>query len=265
MIEQVSGRPYPRFIEHRLLDPAGLDDIFYCADDVDHPGMSSFYSISPDGPVPAAPIDMSQGYSTGGLCSTADALARWTYRLHTSPPFRAELYRRMTTPERLPDGTRLSYGYGTGVGTLGDHALLFHGGAIFGADAQAVYFPDDSLAVVALSNTDGAGMMTLENRISRLLLDVPDPEPVPLTPGEMNRYVGTYRSAGPTVTIAVSDGRLTAAGLWSEDPVPLIPLGDGKFAGENRLEQIHFDGGDDAPDGFLFTHYGARIFHFDRE
>ena len=92
-------------------------------------------------------------------------------------------YRRMVTPETLPDGKALSYGYGVGVGDLHGHRYLWHGGGLPGFDAQAAYFPGDDLTVIVLCNTDGGDIaMHLENALSRLVLHVPPRADLPLSP-----------------------------------------------------------------------------------
>jgi CubicO group peptidase (beta-lactamase class C family) len=203
---------------------------------------------------------MTQGFSTGGLCATAGDVARFVRAVHTGA-LRRDLEEQMTTPRTLPDGTRLSYGFGVGVGSLGGHRLYFHGGTFFGADAQAVDFPDDDLTVVVLSNTDGAGVMEVENRISRLLLGVGPPRPRPLE--DPGRYAGTYRRGDAEVVVEAGSGQLTVRGLWGDDPVPLVHLGEATFAAADQLYRVRFE----AAAGerrLVLTHYGARIAVFRR-
>lgn len=264
LIEHLTDLSYADYVERRLLTPAGLEDMFYCSKRPEYPFMTAFYSPGEDGPQPAADVHMSQGFSTGGLCATADDLATWMASVFTTPPFSDSLLIRMTTPDSLLDGTRLGYGYGLGVGWLGTHPLYFHGGSIFGADAQAVHFPQDSLTIVALANTDGAGMMRLENRISRQLLDVDDPMTIKLDSTLIERYSGLYSNEGITVQVLEGEGGLTLSGLWGEDPVALIPIGPGVFQADDHLERIRFEENASGVMTALLTHYGARILEFEQ-
>lgn len=260
IVERVSGLSYPEYLRRRVFEPLGLDDTFYCADAEDHPRLSRPYSLR-EGRLQEAPsVHMSQGYSTGGVCSTAQDVARFVRALHHGA-LGSALHRRMTTPSTLPDGTRLSYGFGVGVGELGGHRLYFHGGGFFGTDAQAVHFPDDDLTVVVLANTDGADAMRLENQISRLLLGVEEPVPRPLP--DAAPYSGTYARGGTEVVVEATGAGLSVRGLWGEAPTPLDYLGDHTFAARGRLRRLRFEI-DAEPARLVLTHYGARIAVFER-
>lgn len=260
IVERVSGLSYPEYLRRRVFEPLGLDDTVYCADAADHPRLARPYSMR-DGSLQAAPAaHMSQGYSTGGVCATAEDVARFVRALHHGA-VAPGLHRRMTSPPTLPDGTRLSYGFGVGVGELGGHRLYFHGGGFFGADAQAVHFPEDDLTVVVLANTDGADAMRLENRISRLLLGVEDPAPRPLADPAL--YAGTYVRGGTEMVVEAGGGGLTVRGLWGEAPVPLSYLGEHTFAARGRLRRLRFEPRAEPP-RLVLSHYGARIAVFER-
>lgn len=260
IVERVSGLAYPEYLRRRVFEPLGLDDTVYCADAADHPRLSRPYSLREGRLLEAPPVHMSQGYSTGGVCSTAQDLARFVRALHHGAVAPA-LHRRMTTPPTLPDGTELSYGFGVGVGELGGHRLYFHGGEFFGADAQAVHFPDNDLTVVVLANTDGADAMRLENRISRLLLGVEESAPRPLP--DAAPYSGTYARGGTEVVVEATGAGLSVRGLWGEAPTPLDYLGDHTFAAQGRLRRLRFEI-DAEPARLVLTHYGARIAVFER-
>lgn len=249
LIEKVSGMPYPAYLRQRLFEPLGLTHTSYCGGSALVPRRVRGYVAEEGTFANAPPVDMSQGYAAGGICSTVGDLLRWQQALHLERFNGAELHRAMVTtaPGR-------SYGLGIGVGAHGSHRVLFHYGGVFGFDAAIVTYPDDGVAIAVLANCDDAAS-DVETRVARALLGIGE-EPAQQLPAEMRaRIVGTYRTArGFTMRIAARDDALFLEADGAR-PVRITYVGGDAFRQERSLDLLHVDG-----ERLAITHYGAVRF-----
>ena len=90
----------------------------------------------------------------GGIWSTAGDIAKWDLAL-MRPGFLTPASREVMFTERiLRDGTPTGYAGGLAVAQSGGRTIRRHGGATSGFSATNVFVPEDTAAVVLLSNTD---------------------------------------------------------------------------------------------------------------
>jgi D-alanyl-D-alanine carboxypeptidase len=361
IIEQVTGRSWHQAIVDRIARPLGLRTIAYAGDAI--PATARGYSRQGDAYLPAAGVHISVAHAAGGLVGSADDLARWAQALHHGRVVTPALYREMTTPARLADGSTQPYGFGLRLRAMLGKPAYVHGGAGRGLDADSVYVPSEDLYVVVLANTDDpqTDPSVLTRRLAALAMGSPipsftradvdlasleplfgaysaesgpprrffarggklyvgrgdeerevfaagadrfffgpgdlawfrilrkadgmhvleahDPEAAaPLTarrtgavpqafavaPAVLKGYVGTYKTEGPTVKVALAaDGSLTIAGPNGEAN-PMRPVSDTEFRVEGTPMRLVFH-----PEGGktdrLTLHRGARELHGKRE
>ena len=62
----------------------------------------------------------------------------------------------METATKLKDGKTAGYGLGFSIGTLSGHRLVSHGGEVGGFVAANYVLPDDSIAIVVLTNQEAS-------------------------------------------------------------------------------------------------------------
>ena len=103
-------------------------------------------------------------------------------------------------------------GFGLAVAKLGEHRKIGHGGGINGFLTELDYYPDDSLTVVVLANSESAKPSRLAEDIARLVLGVPPPVVQDLTLGaaELARFAGTYALGPLQVRVFEAAGKLQA-------------------------------------------------------
>lgn len=175
VVEKTAGMPWGAFVTQRLLVPLGLGATRDGQTSELVPGRARGYSRKKAGGFENAwYVSLTQGYSAGGLLSTAGDIATWIRRLEVQPPIAPASARAMTTPATLPGGKVLAYGYGLGVDMFAGRRRLFHGGGLPGFDAWAAYVPDEDLALAVLCNTDGDAAMEVADTMAGLLLGAPD-------------------------------------------------------------------------------------------
>ena len=261
IIEKASGMKYGEYLAKNVFAPAGLRESFYCATTALIPHRARGYSRGASGFVNAKYFSPSQGFSVGGVCSTAPDLARWVEALASGRVISPAAYRQMTTPSPaiLPDGERLTSGFGTGVGENEGHRVLYHAGGIFGFDAMEAWYPQDDLIIVVLSNTDGELAGEIENAVARLALAIPAPVDRPLPAGLGAACLGAYRIGESRIQVRDRDGRLSIE-MPGEKPQPLLYREGEEFSLGSGPAVIRFVLAGGAAREFRLTQYGATRF-----
>jgi CubicO group peptidase (beta-lactamase class C family) len=90
------------------------------------------------------------------LAMTASDLARWDSTMIRESLLTPASYREMQREVRLRNGAGTGYGLGVDVAMSNGHFLVEHDGEVSGFTAENMVFPEDSVAVVVLTNQDAA-------------------------------------------------------------------------------------------------------------
>ncbi len=239
LVEKASGQPYATYLQTRFFGPLGLTRTRYGTETDFIPGMVSGYA---PGGKPAPYLSMSQPYAAGSLVSSAEDLARWTLALHGGKVVKPETLKLMTTPARTTDGKEHPYGFGLALRTVQGRRLVGHGGGINGFVCHVEADPAAQAVAVVLCNTVDPGVAPdfLTRRLVGLATGAPVTEPVavPMSPEQLQRFVGAYESEGRRRTISFDQGRLWSrvGGRTSE----LIPTGPLTFAVKDGDTQLRF-------------------------
>ena len=154
ILERVTGEPYARLLQERLLGPLGLHDTVYDDGRSVIPRMAQGYTRVAGTLERAEYIDPSVPYAAGMMVSTVHDLQRWAEALYRGDPFQhPETAERMRTPVTGP----VAYGlmvYDQPVGALAVPTVI-HGGAIPGFTSALAYMPREGLTLVVIDNTFG--------------------------------------------------------------------------------------------------------------
>jgi D-alanyl-D-alanine carboxypeptidase len=252
IIERASGKPYATYLEEEFYKPLGLSQTYYCSQKPIIKHRAQGYQRANRQLANAEYLSMTQPFSAGALCSTVGDLVAWQRALVGGKVVRPASYAAMTTPESLGDGKPLTYGYGLGVGTFEKRRRVSHGGGINGFNTELAYYPDDTLHVVVLANTE-SNPTRLADQIARAALGLPllmPPRGIALAGAERARYVGTYTLTTPsgqrTPIRVFEQGDTLVAQVGGQMTGRLIPLGNHLFVlRENPEVRITFavDGG----------------------
>ena len=197
IIEKASGMPYEDFVKQDLFDRAGMSDSHYCSTSRIVKRRAHGYDTGKDGLVLAAYLDQRWPYAAGSLCSTAWDLVAWNQALHGGRILSPASYREITTPGTLNDGTRLRYAKGLMIDSLNGRRAIFHGGDINGFATDLEYFPDDSLTIAVLVNTEGPIRPdAIARSIANVIYGSTAPPIAVAFPGSLSDFVGEYRGQG---------------------------------------------------------------------
>ena len=195
IIANVSGESSLDFITQRILQPLGMHDTVWNAEDVDPQRLAKGYHWL-EGKWVEEPLLPSGGDAAvfGGLYSTVADLARWVaFQLSAWPPreeleggfVRRATLREMQQPQRLytpateaPEIGRPvvwsagGYGYGLSVTYEGSLAIVGHAGGLPGFGSHMCWAPDYDLGVVALGNVRYASMRMASTEALRQSLTI---------------------------------------------------------------------------------------------
>ncbi len=175
IVEKVSGMPFFQFVQKNLLDPVGMKS----ASNFDsNPRVTDAtgYIRYGLGPLRAAP-DAGKGwmYGAGMLAMTASDLAKWDISLLTRSLMAPASYQAMFGETTLRNGASSNYGLGQFTQMSGGHFFIEHNGEVSGFTAENFVYPDDTAAIVVLTNQDAAPASgAIASQIARLLFTTED-------------------------------------------------------------------------------------------
>jgi CubicO group peptidase (beta-lactamase class C family) len=234
VISQVTGIPYPAYVERELLLPLGLTQTRYADEHQLIANRAQGYEYY-GGQLMNAPYVSSSGIGVGagGLCSTVGDLVRWTHLLYGGKVVAPASLAQMMAPTVLAGGDTVAYGFGLNLDHLGSHSRIYHGGTRPGFGAFLAHYPADSLTIVVLTNA-GSGRAKaeeVEKVLARTALGIRE-QNLALSAPELARYEGTYRlqARGRTLDLRVFTEGGQLKGQATGQPVaPLRYQGNHEF------------------------------------
>jgi CubicO group peptidase (beta-lactamase class C family) len=229
MVRRVSGQSLRAFAGDRIFKPLGMADTRFGEDHTEIvPRRAPAYSARAGG---GWSVSVPYGASTG-LFTTVGDLLKWEQNLVDARVGGPALVAWMQTSGRLNDGTETGYGGGLMVGDYRGLRTVHHDGFDGGYRAEAVLFPDQRLAIVALCNAATVEPTERTRRVADLYLSdqVKTPALAPAvaaSDAEQAAWAGVYwsPSTDEVVQLEWKDGALRQSG----SPTPFVPIGDGVF------------------------------------
>ena len=179
IIEVVSGKSYPEFIDEEIFKKLGMQNSYYGGNKI-IPNRASGYGLSARGFFENAEyLDMIWPYSAGALLSTVEDLNTWFFALRNGDLVSKESYQLMVTLGQLSNGETVDYGLGFDLSDqfgfkLSDQfgvSTVSHSGGIHGFTADSYYIVEDDVYVVALTNRLGSLHRKVAREIVKLAID----------------------------------------------------------------------------------------------
>jgi CubicO group peptidase (beta-lactamase class C family) len=170
IVETVTGEPYDRVLQERILEPLGLLDTGYDHEPEVRERGASGYTRTLTGYENVRYLDTSLPHAAGMMYSTVDDLFAWTRALHGAGVLLTSASRvRMLTPNLE------GYGYGVSIRErqAGDDGpmvrVIEHTGGIFGFSSVLRHLPETGHTIALLENT-GGDLGPILDGITRILL-----------------------------------------------------------------------------------------------
>jgi CubicO group peptidase (beta-lactamase class C family) len=210
LIEKISGQNYGSFLRQNIFKPLGMNESGYDSPSEIIHHRASGYHIAKSEPENSDYYDVTLRFSAGGIYSTTEDLLRWEEGLLGNKLLSSASLKKMTTPFKD------DYACGLAVSNINGHRAIDHGGNMDGFNSEMVYYPDDKLTVIVISNLGGD-----PKSIALKLASVAHGEQVVLPwernevtvlPAILAKYAGTYYDIIPNynMVVSVEDGRLMA-------------------------------------------------------
>jgi D-alanyl-D-alanine carboxypeptidase len=169
VVERVSGKPLFRFLQDAVFTPLHMTRVLdYSQSETEASGYSR-YALGPVHPAPKEALGWLFG--AAGLAMTPSDLALWDESLIDRSLLNAESYAAQRKPVTLKDGSTRPYGLGLAVNTDSqDRPVIGHSGEGSGFLAESRLWPEQRVAIVALTNNDWASPGDLVDRLAYLVL-----------------------------------------------------------------------------------------------
>ena len=170
IIEAASGMSYSSFIKKEIFDKAGMKNSRTDSNKEIIKNRISGYDPF-FGPVNAQYIDMSIPYSAGNILSTVSDLNLWYKALFNYEIVKKETLTRAHTPYQLSTGEMSTYAYGWGVDTIQGQPVIRHSGGIPGFLSNGIYFTEQGILTIVLSNCTCNPPQESSMKIAELAID----------------------------------------------------------------------------------------------
>jgi CubicO group peptidase (beta-lactamase class C family) len=175
IVEKASGMPYYDFIRRRILVPLEMTSALNFDVNPRVTDATGYirYALGPLRPAPDAGAGWM--WAAGELAMTPSELAKWDIAMIKRSLLKQTSYRALETDVRLNNGVGTGYGLGVYLAMSNGHFRIEHSGEVSGFTAENYVFPDDSAAIVVLTNQDAASASgIMAQQIATLLFTVED-------------------------------------------------------------------------------------------
>jgi len=178
IVEKITHEPFFKFLSDKILKPLDLSS----AVNFDKGKLTSKdptgYTQYGLGPLRPA-LEEGAGWMAGAgeLAMTPHDLAKWDISMIDENLLSPKSYKQLETEALLKNGVGTNYGLGVQIRMMNGHRMIYHSGEVSGFTAFNAVFPDDSAAVVVLTNQDASPAAgAIGEKISHLLFKTQDAE-----------------------------------------------------------------------------------------
>jgi CubicO group peptidase (beta-lactamase class C family) len=171
VVEGASGLKFVDYIRENVFKPTGMDrmredDVFEII-----PNRAQGYRKLQTGELRNSSLaDTSNKIPGGGLCSTVADLAKFAIAVQTGKLVKPETLAPMWTRQKTRDGQPTNYGLGWFLDERNGQREVWHTGGQQRVSTILYMRPDQRLAVVLMSNLEGARLTELARQVADLAL-----------------------------------------------------------------------------------------------
>jgi CubicO group peptidase (beta-lactamase class C family) len=259
LLEDVTGKPFPKLMQELVLGPMGMTHSTY---EQPLPATRLAEAAMPyheDGqPVAGGPHTYPE-MAPAGLWTTPSDLARYAIEIQKALAGKSDKVLSAATARQMLTPGMNHWGLGPGTGGSSEHAYFTHGGANEGFRCN----------FIAYENGDGAFIMTNGDRGGEIAGEVlraiaheynwPDFQPTErvlakVDPKIFDGYVGSYRLAPTIVETVTRNGEKLYVQLTGQDKLEMFPRSDREFFLKEVDAQLTFEAGADGKATQLTLH-----------
>ncbi|HYN45808.1 MAG TPA: serine hydrolase domain-containing protein [Allosphingosinicella sp.] len=235
IVERVTGQPFAEAQREVLLRPLGLAAIDECAS-LERGRISPGHDAS--GALSPLPPNLVPSFAgNGGLCATAEALARWTRALGAGRVIGPDLLAEMQRGAPVEAGYTPPYGFGLSSLKLAGRPAFSHAGADEGWGAWAAYLPEERITIVFVANRGWIWATDLGVPMVRVMAGLGPPAPARrrrLTRRERAALTGDFEDGLFPIALRAEADRLLLTNPAFGSPIELWKQRDGRFVSPQR-------------------------------
>jgi CubicO group peptidase (beta-lactamase class C family) len=253
IVERVSGESLREYLARHFFAPLEMEATHVHDDStMVMEARATPYAPTPDGGYRIV-VDLYSEVISGpsGLNTTIEDLARWDGDFYSGTVGGDALWKEVSRPGKLDDGSTVPYGLGMELDEYRGLRRMHHGGTWGGWRAHFMRFPDQRLAIAVLCNLAGDTFpLLLAQEVADILLDGTFRAPpadsaagssVAVTEEALRSKVGVYYDSetGEIRRVSLRDGKLILHAFGEE--VELRPAADNEFDAWGGWLRIVFD------------------------
>ena len=210
IIEKISGKTYPQYVEDNFFKPLGMSNSLYGSDSKIIKKRAGAYSKDSTGVINAPLMSMTQPYAAGSIQSTVEDLFKWHQAVHSYKLVKKESLDKAFTNYKLNNGKETGYGYGWLLSNVQESSSIEHGGGINGFLTQSIYLPKDDVFVAVFSNCNCNPPAIIGAKIAALTIRKPyEYKEIPVDNTVLQGYTGVYENEkGEQRLITVAENQL---------------------------------------------------------
>lgn len=180
VVESRTGKAFPQVLRERIAGPANAPSLQ--DDDVRRivRGRAQGYVRTDDRLQNSELMDASYKLGGGGLCASAEDLARFGAALLDGTLLRPATLQAMWTRQRTNAGDEIDYGLGLRVEGAGERLRVWHSGAQARVSTMLLLVPAERVVVVVLCNLEQVRLQPLASRIAELVVGAAAPAATPV-------------------------------------------------------------------------------------
>ncbi|MDQ6786228.1 MAG: serine hydrolase [Acidobacteriota bacterium] len=235
IVEKVSGQKFPQFIKENIFQPLAMNSSSVGV----NPALSKNYAVGyaagkqgfeqPKNPLS---IDI---YGDGYIYTTLEDLYKFDQALYTEKLLKNSTLGQAFDFGKLSDGTKVTYGFGWGLGNYLEMPYVSHGGDGYGFYAELIRFPEQKFTVAILCNNQQLpAPFAFANKIAQIYFgdNISAPKAKIVDEKVLQSYVGKYNLYDLVVNITLEKGL-----LWfknGSNKVKLLSASDTEFFVEGQ-------------------------------
>jgi len=192
IIEKVSGMEYTDYVNENIFKPLGMTNSYIPNEGQLIPNLATGYELKNNEIVYARYHSINQTRGSSSIHTTVEDLSKWYEGLMNSKVISRENLIKAWTPFTLNTGEKSTYGYGFYSDKKFNKTSIFHNGFIFGYSTSDMYFPEDDLLILVVSNISDINVINTNTIIFDIASSIYKSEIPELTTDLLDTYVGTY-------------------------------------------------------------------------
>ncbi|MEO9890910.1 serine hydrolase domain-containing protein [Aurantibacter sp.] len=192
IIEKASGMEYTDYVNENIFRPLGMTNSYIPSEGQLIPNLATGYELKNNEIVYARYHSINQTRGSSSIHTTVEDLSKWYEGLMNSKVISRENLIKAWTPFTLNNGEKSTYGYGFYSDRKFNKTSIFHNGFIFGYSTSDMYFPEDDLLILVVSNISDINVINTNTIIFDIASSIYKSEIPKLTTVLLDTYVGTY-------------------------------------------------------------------------